>query len=145
VSSENLFQCISLMKMSPQTAVLRCHHYERGHSSNESDREAERYHLLKMVLEGKASLKEASRLMGVSYRQAKRLKKKLISQQRPDGDDTPALSGWVQLRCYERCALPPHSGQNFDSEGISLPHDAHLIKALCNLMRSFDSDSIPLS
>jgi len=29
------------MKMSPLTAVLKCPHYEKGHCSNESEREAE--------------------------------------------------------------------------------------------------------
>ena len=33
--------CVSLMKMSPLTAVLKCPHYEKGHYSNESEREAE--------------------------------------------------------------------------------------------------------
>jgi len=33
--------CISLMKMSPLTAVLKCPHYEKGHYSNESEGEAE--------------------------------------------------------------------------------------------------------
>jgi transposase len=45
-----------------------------------SQKERQRYHLLKMVIDGKSALKEASRLMGVSYRLAKRLKKKLISE-----------------------------------------------------------------
>lgn len=42
-----------------------------------SQRERQRYHLLKMVIGGRTTLKEASRVMGVSYRQAKRLKKEL--------------------------------------------------------------------
>ncbi|GAI08243.1 unnamed protein product, partial [marine sediment metagenome] len=33
--------CVSLMKMSPLTAVLKCPHYEKGHYSNESERKAE--------------------------------------------------------------------------------------------------------
>jgi transposase len=45
-----------------------------------SQKERQRYHLLKMVIGGKITLKETDRLMGVSYRQAKRLKKKLISE-----------------------------------------------------------------
>ena len=45
-----------------------------------NQKERQRYHLLKMVIEGKTTLKEASRLMGVSYRHSKRLKKKLISE-----------------------------------------------------------------
>ena len=45
-----------------------------------SQRERQRYHLLKMVIECKNTLKEASRLMGVSYRHSKRLKKKLIGE-----------------------------------------------------------------
>ena len=45
-----------------------------------SQKERQRYHLLKMVIEGKTTLKEASRLMGVSYRHSKRLKRKLISE-----------------------------------------------------------------
>jgi transposase len=42
-----------------------------------SQRERQRYHLLKMVVESTITLKQASSMMGVSYRQAKRLKKKL--------------------------------------------------------------------
>jgi transposase len=42
-----------------------------------SQKDRQRYHLLKMVIGGKVTLKEASRVMGVSCRQAKRLKKKL--------------------------------------------------------------------
>ena len=42
-----------------------------------SQKERQRYHLLKMVIGGRSTLKEVSRLTGVSYRQAKRLKKKL--------------------------------------------------------------------
>ena len=45
-----------------------------------SQKERQRYHLLQMVLDCKTTLKEASRLMGVSYRHSKRLKKKLISE-----------------------------------------------------------------
>ena len=45
-----------------------------------SQKERQRHHLLQMVIEDKTTLKEASRLMGVSYRHAKRLKKKLISE-----------------------------------------------------------------
>ena len=45
-----------------------------------SQKERQRYHLLQMVIEGKTTLKEASRLMRVSYRHAKRLKRKLISE-----------------------------------------------------------------
>ncbi len=33
--------CVSLMKMSPLTAVLKCPHYEKGDFNNESEREAE--------------------------------------------------------------------------------------------------------
>jgi len=45
-----------------------------------SQKERQRYHLLKMVIGGKITLKETDSLMGVSYRHAKRLKKKLISE-----------------------------------------------------------------
>jgi len=45
-----------------------------------SQKERQRYHLLKMVIDGKTTLKEAGNLMGVSYRHAKRLKKKLINE-----------------------------------------------------------------
>jgi len=45
-----------------------------------SQKERQRYHLLKMVIGGKITLKETDNLMGVSYRHAKRLKKKLISE-----------------------------------------------------------------
>ena len=43
-----------------------------------SQRERQRYHLLKMVVEGKTTLKYASSVMGVSYRHGKRLKRKLV-------------------------------------------------------------------
>jgi len=45
-----------------------------------SQKERQRYHPLQMVIEGKTTLKEASRLMRVSCRHAKRLKKKLNSE-----------------------------------------------------------------
>lgn len=45
-----------------------------------SQRERQRYHLLKMVAERKTTLNDAGRLMGVCYRHAKRLKKKLLSE-----------------------------------------------------------------
>ena len=45
-----------------------------------SQKERQRFHLLEMVLEGKTTLKGASMLMGVSYRHAKRLKRKLVSE-----------------------------------------------------------------
>ena len=43
-----------------------------------SQKERQRYHLLQMVIDVKSSLKDATERMGVSYRHAKRLKKKLI-------------------------------------------------------------------
>jgi hypothetical protein len=36
-----LQRCVSLMKMSPLTAVLKCPHYEKGYFNNESEGEAE--------------------------------------------------------------------------------------------------------
>ena len=42
-----------------------------------SQKERQRYHLLKMVIGGRVTLREAGSVIGVSYRQAKRLKKKL--------------------------------------------------------------------
>ena len=45
-----------------------------------SQKERQRYHLLKMVLDCKTTLKEVSRLMGISYRHARRLKKKLATE-----------------------------------------------------------------
>ena len=45
-----------------------------------SQKDRQRYHLLKMVIEGKITLKDAGRVMGISYRHAKRLKRKLISE-----------------------------------------------------------------
>ena len=45
-----------------------------------SQREQQRYHLLKMARGGKATLKEARSVMGVSYRHTKRLKRKLLSE-----------------------------------------------------------------
>ena len=41
-----------------------------------SEEEARRLHLLKLVMEGRMTLVRAAELMGVCYRQAKRLKKK---------------------------------------------------------------------
>ena len=45
-----------------------------------SQKERQRFHLLKMVLGSKITLKQASGVMGVSYRHAKRLKKKLATE-----------------------------------------------------------------
>jgi len=45
-----------------------------------SQKERQRHHLLQMVIDGKSSLKDTTERMGVSYRHAKRLKKKLISE-----------------------------------------------------------------
>jgi len=45
-----------------------------------SQKERQRYHLLKMVVEGKTTLKHASSMMGVSYRHGKRLKRKLATE-----------------------------------------------------------------
>jgi len=42
-----------------------------------SQKERQRYHLLKMVIGGRVTLKETSSVIGISYRQAKRLKKRL--------------------------------------------------------------------
>ena len=41
IVKDKTLNCVSLMKMSPLTAVLKCPHYEKGHYSNESEREAE--------------------------------------------------------------------------------------------------------
>ena len=43
-----------------------------------SKKERQRYHLLKLVIEGSITLKEASTIMTLSYRQSKRLKKKFL-------------------------------------------------------------------
>ncbi len=45
-----------------------------------SQKERQRYHLLKLVLEGILTLKEASEKMGVSYRHSKRLKKGFLER-----------------------------------------------------------------
>jgi transposase len=45
-----------------------------------SQKERQRYHLLKMVVEGNITLQDAGRLMAISYRHAKRLKRKLVSE-----------------------------------------------------------------
>jgi transposase len=45
-----------------------------------SQKERQRYHLLEMVIGGRVTLKETSKLMGVSYRQAKRLKRRFITE-----------------------------------------------------------------
>ena len=41
-----------------------------------SQKERQRWHLVQMVIEGKTTLKEASRLMGVTYRHSKRIRVK---------------------------------------------------------------------
>jgi len=45
-----------------------------------SQKERQRYHLLKMMVEGNIALHDAGRLMAISYRHAKRLKRKLVSE-----------------------------------------------------------------
>jgi transposase len=45
-----------------------------------SQKERQRYHLLKMVVEGNITLQDAGRLMAISYRHAKRLKRKLATE-----------------------------------------------------------------
>jgi len=45
-----------------------------------SQRERQRFHLLEMAIGGKITLKDAGERMGVSYRHAKRLKKKLVTE-----------------------------------------------------------------
>jgi len=45
-----------------------------------SQRERQRFHLLEMAIGGKITLKDAGKRMGVSYRHAKRLKKKLVTE-----------------------------------------------------------------
>lgn len=40
-----------------------------------TQRELHRYHVLKMVIDGRLTLNEAAELLGVSYRQVKRLKR----------------------------------------------------------------------
>jgi len=43
-----------------------------------SQKERQRYHLLEMAVGGKITLKEAITVIGVSYRHAKRVKRKFI-------------------------------------------------------------------
>ena len=45
-----------------------------------SQKERQRYHLLKMVVAGNITLHDAGRLMAISYRHVKRLKRKLVSE-----------------------------------------------------------------
>jgi transposase len=45
-----------------------------------SQRDLNRHHVLRMVLENKLSMSEAARTLGVSYRHAKRLRKKLLEK-----------------------------------------------------------------
>lgn len=45
-----------------------------------SQKERQRYHLLKMVVESRITLKQASSVIGVSYRHGKRLKRKLATE-----------------------------------------------------------------
>ena len=45
-----------------------------------SQKDRQRYHLLKVVMDGKSTLKDSGKRMGVTYRHAKRLKKKLINE-----------------------------------------------------------------
>ena len=47
---------------------------------NISQKERQRHHLLHMVLDGKSTLKDAGKRMGVSYRHEKRLKKRFITE-----------------------------------------------------------------
>jgi len=67
------------MKMPPLTAVLKCPHYEKGKHAM-SQKERQRYHLLKMVVEGNIKLHDAGRSMEISYQHAKRLKRKLETE-----------------------------------------------------------------
>jgi hypothetical protein len=69
--------CVSLIKMSPLTAVLKLPIMRRD-IIGMSQREGQRYHLRKMVLERKTTLQDASRVMEDSHRHAKRLKRKLV-------------------------------------------------------------------
>ena len=50
-----------------------------------NQKERQRYHLLKILIEGKITLKDAGRVMEISYRHAKRLKRKLISEEANSG------------------------------------------------------------
>jgi hypothetical protein len=45
-----------------------------------NQKEKQRYHLLKILIDGEINLKDAGRVMEISYRHAKRLKRKLISE-----------------------------------------------------------------
>ena len=45
-----------------------------------SQKDRQRFHLLKMVVESNITLQQASAMMGVSYRHAKRLKRKLATE-----------------------------------------------------------------
>ena len=45
-----------------------------------SNKERQSYHLLMMVLERKIILQDAGRLMRISYRRAKQLKRKVVSE-----------------------------------------------------------------
>jgi transposase len=45
-----------------------------------SQKQRQKYHLLKMVVESKITLKQASSVIGVSYRHGKRLKRKLATE-----------------------------------------------------------------
>ena len=58
--------------MSPLTAELKCSHYEKGQYRHEPEGEAEIPHLLKMVVESKTTVKQASSVKGVSYRQSRK-------------------------------------------------------------------------
>jgi hypothetical protein len=59
-----------------------------------SQRERQRYHLLKMLVEGKITLHDAVRLMAVSNRHAKQLKRKLVSE-------------WAKGSVYDNRGRPP--------------------------------------
>jgi hypothetical protein len=45
-----------------------------------SQKERQRYHFLKMVTVGRLTLNQASSVVGISYRHAKRLKRELLSE-----------------------------------------------------------------
>jgi len=65
-----------------------------------SQKERSRYHLLRLVSEGRITLKEASEGMGLSYRQAKRYKRRF------EEDGAAGL-----LPESNHCRIPGHRSQ----------------------------------
>lgn len=72
--------CVSLMKMSLSFPPFFIPQIIRGHIVQMSHREGQRYYLLHVVLDGRTTLKDAGERMGESYRDSRRMKRKLTTE-----------------------------------------------------------------